>query len=231
MDKKQKSVIAVYAIIFVIYNILFWVIPFPKCASAIVMYIFTLVSIAASLYITHIAFSKGGDIKSKFYGFPVFKLGIIYTVLQLAMGFVICIINFFVTVPAWVAVVLSVLAAGFAAIGVITADNVRDAIEEHETETERVIEKVTYFKLDIESAVSMCTDTDLKKKLNVLAEEFRYSDPVSSDELKEIESIIDLKLIELKKTMDCDVTEAKKIADQLSVLLTDRNRLCKALKK
>lgn len=231
MDKKQKSVIAVYAIIFVIYNILFWVIPFPKCASAIVMYIFTLVSIAASLYITHIAFSKGEDVKSKFYGFPVFKLGVIYTVLQLIMGFVICIINFFATVPAWVAVVLSVLIAGFVAVGVITADNARDIIEEQEAETERVIEKVTYFRLDIESVVPMCADVELKKKLTAIAEDFRYSDPVSSDKLKKIEEEIENKLDELKKVVNTDTNAASEIADQLKLMLADRNRLCKAFKK
>ena len=96
---------------------------------------------------------------------------------------------------------------------------------------ERQTKTVTYFKLNMESVMDFCEDQELRKKLVNLSEKFRYSDPVSCDELEEIEQKITDEIDTLKTLVGTDVDEAAKKITYIENLLADRNRRCKALKK
>ena len=230
MDKKTGSVISIYAIIFVIYNILFWVIPFPKNSASMVVYVFSLLSIVTALGITYIAFAKGNGIKSKIYGFPIFKVGIMYAAIQIIFGIIIFVFGCFTEVPVWISIVLSVILAGLVAIGVIATDNARDIIDEQEAETIRRTKTVTQFRLSIDNIVDMCKDAELKKKLSYLSEDFKYSDPMSAPELEEIEKKIKDAVDELKYFVDNGDETASDKAEQIKIMLADRNRQCKMYK-
>ena len=54
------------------------------------------------------------------------------------------------------------------------------------------------FNLNIASVLDLCSDAAVKKELEKLAENFRFSDPVSSESTEEIENIIMEKLEKLK---------------------------------
>ena len=83
----------------------------------------------------------------------------------------------------------------------------------------------------MESVIDLCENKELRKKLVNLSEKFRYSDPVSCDELEEIEQKITEEIEVLKNLVTSDVDEASKKITYIENLLADRNRRCKALKK
>lgn len=126
LGKKSKSVIAIYAIILVVYIIGFLIIPFNKVAASWISFAFTIIAIAASLFVFNQAFNSKETLVSKIYGYPIFRVGAVYALAQLAIGIVICTIGAFVAVPYWVALLLSIIMLGAAAIGVIITDNTRD---------------------------------------------------------------------------------------------------------
>ncbi len=232
MNKKFKSLIAVYAIIFVLFNILFFVIPFTKSTVIWLMYVFTIVSVVLGFGITVFAFKNDEDLRSKVYGYPVFRVGIIYTLLQLAVFFILCIINSLVHVPIWIGAVLGSILLAVALIGVIITDNVRDIVEAIDIKTEQKIKTITLFKLDISSLAGKCTDSDTRKKLLKLSDELRYSDPVSSDELAQAEHNIKAGIEELAVMLESgDKAKTEQKIEKISTMLADRNRRCKALKK
>ena len=132
LSKRQQSVVIVYAIATVVFVVLTLAIPFPKPAASWMMFAFTIVSFAGGCGITLFAFSKSAELKSKFYGYPVFRIGFLYTAIQLALAVLVYIVGGFVDVPYWVGLALSVLLMGLAAIGVITTDTARDFVEEIE---------------------------------------------------------------------------------------------------
>ena len=232
MNKKQKSFVAIFVIAFVLYNVLFFAIPLRKIAASWVMYVFSLVAIILSACITAYAFGKeDSNLKSKIYGYPIFKIGMVYVAVQILLGAVIGLIGAFVHVPAWIAVVIAVVLLGLALAGVIATDNIRDVIEEQEEVLERQTKTVTYFRMNMESVIDFCEDEELRKKLVNLSEKFRYSDPVSCDELEEIEQKITEEIEVLKNLVTSDVDEASKKIVYIENLLADRNRRCKALKK
>ena len=231
MNKKNKSIIAVYGILAFIYLLAFVIIPFPKNAASWISFVFTLVSFVLSLCVTLYVFGKDDEMTSKFYGFPIFKIAYMYPLVQFAVGLLICVIAAFVAVPYWVALILSLVILGVSAIGVIATDNARDIVEATEAESERVTKATKMFNLNIASVLDLCNDAAVKKELEKLAENFRFSDPVSSDATEDIESTIMEKLENLKisiSSSDSDESIAK--ITELKNLLAERNRICKVSK-
>lgn len=232
MNKKNKSIIAVYGILAFIYLIAFVIIPFPKNAASWISFVFTLVSFVLSLGVTLYVFGKDDEMTSKFYGFPIFKIAYMYPLVQFIVGVVICLIAAFVAVPYWVALILSLVILGVSAIGVIATDNARDIVEQTEAESERVTKATKMFNLNIASVLDLCTEPSVKIELEKLAESFRFSDPVSSDATEDIESTIMEKLENLKisiSSSDSDENIAK--ITELKNLLAERNRICKMNKR
>ena len=232
MNKKNKSIIAVYGILAFIYLIAFVIIPFPKNAASWISFVFTLVSFVLSLGVTLYVFGKDDEMTSKFYGFPIFKIAYMYPLVQFLVGVVICLIAAFVAVPYWVALILSLVILGVSAIVVIATDNARDIVEQTEAESERVTKATKMFNLNIASVLDLCTEPSVKIELEKLAESFRFSDPVSSDATEDIESTIMEKLENLKisiSSSDLDENIAK--ITELKNLLAERNRICKMNKR
>ena len=232
MNKIQKSLISVCVIIFVVLSVLYFAIPFPKNGASWIAYIACVIAVVFGWFTANIAFKGTETLRSKVYGFPVFRIGYIYLIAQVIFTVILCLINIVYLVPAWISVVISVIFLAMALAGVIITDNVRDTIEKVDEETETETKKVTYFKLDIASVVDMCNDSELKKKLNILSDKFRYSDPVSCDELMGIENKIS---DEIEKLRDIVIENNRGAAEEkisyITNLLEDRNRKCKALKK
>ena len=231
MNKKNKSIIAVYGILAFIYLIAFVIIPFPKNAASWISFVFTLVSFVLSLGVTLYVFGKDDEMTSKFYGFPIFKIAYMYPLIQFVVGLIICIVAAFVAVPYWIALILSLIILGASAIGVIATDNARDIVEQTEAESERVTKATKMFNLNIASVLDLCTEPSVKKELEKLAESFRFSDPVSSDATEDIESTIMEKLENLKlgiSSSSADENIAK--ITELKNLLAERNRICKVSK-
>ena len=231
MNKKNKSIIAVYGILAFIYLIAFVIIPFSKNAASWISFVFTLVSFVLSLGVTLYVFGKDDEMTSKFYGFPIFKIAYMYPLVQFAVGVIICLIAALEAVPYWVALILSLVILSVSAIGVIATDNARDIIEENEAEIERVTKATKLFNLNVSSVLDLCTEPSVKKELEKLAESFRFSDPVSSDATEDIESTIMEKLENLKisiSSSDSDENIAK--ITELKNLLSERNRIFKVSK-
>ena len=230
MNKKVGSFVAVYLILFVVFNVVALVIPFKSCASRWITYAFMDIAIILSAGITWIAFSKGEDVKSKFYGFPIFKIGMIYTAVQFVVWLVITCVCFAAKVPAWVSVVVSIVILALALIGVIAADNTRDIVEEHDKKIVEQTRTIKTFSLNMTSLIAACKDENLRKAVEKLAEKVKYSDPVSSEATADIESQIQKEVDLLAEFIGADNSAAMEKVKEITLLLNERNILCKECK-
>ena len=79
MNKPKKSAVAIYGIIAILFILLTVLIPFPKPASSWIMFAFSIISLAVGAGISLYAFGKPKDLMSKFYGYPIFRIGYLYT--------------------------------------------------------------------------------------------------------------------------------------------------------
>lgn len=231
LDKKAKSTIAVYAIILIVYVLSFLIIPFNKNAASWISFFFTIIAIVGSLFVCGCAFKAKETLVSKIYGFPIFRVGAIYAIVQLVVGVIICAIGAFVAVPYWVALLFSVILLGAAAIGVIITDNTRDLIEEIDDSVKVETKNVTYFQINIAGIVDDCENPDVKADLEALNQLFEFSDPVTNEETKESEEIIKAMLAELKTlVVDGSTDDIKALIKKITNALNERNRICKASK-
>jgi hypothetical protein len=229
MDKKSLSAVIIYGIILFVYIVAFFAIPFPKFSVAWISFLFTLIAIAGSLFVTALAFKSKETVISKVYGFPIFRVGAIYAAVQLVLGLVFSVVG--LLVPAWIPLVIYVVLLGAAAIGVIITDNTRDMIEQLDEELKVDIKNVTYFQVDIAGIVDACENDEVKPELAELNDLFTYSDPVSNDETRPLEDEIKELLKELRGIIDEGSTEdIKKLIKKIKLALNERNRVCKVSK-
>lgn len=231
MNKRTQATAIIYAILFMVYNIVFFCIPFPKTAAAYTELLFTWVAFGISYTIYRNAFDGTESLQSKVYGFPIFRLGYLYLGVQSILGLLIGLIGYVTTVPMWIVIVLSVLLLGAALIGVIATDQVRNTIEDLEQQTEQQTKTMTYFHLDVSELLGKAKTNELKEQIRKLEDEARYSDPVSSDSLTEIEQKLQLEIHTLRTLMETDEKQAVQKAVEIRKLLGDRNRRCKAEKR
>ena len=100
---------AALAVLLVLYILVVFLIPFVKTATFWVSFVFTLVAFGVVGAAFYIAFIKTPDAKSKFYGFPIAKIGAIYGMAQLVAGILFMALAAYV--PAWVAVLIYAIAS------------------------------------------------------------------------------------------------------------------------
>lgn len=230
-NKRIKSILSVYAIAMIVYIVLAAVIPFSKPAGSWITFAFTILSFILGAAISILAFDKGSTLISKFYGYPVFRIGIIYTVSQIIISVLIFAVGAFVNVPYWIGLSVSILLLGIAVIGVITADNARDYVNEVDTKNEVSTKPLTRFNIDIADILDNCKDPEVYEALKKLNEKFRYSDQVSSPATEEKEEEIKQEIEKLKNIINNENTE--NVIDEIrliSNLLSSRNRICESRK-
>lgn len=232
LDKKAKSAIAVYFIILFIYVLTFLVTPFNKRAASWISFAFTIISLVCSLIVCGIAYKSRGTLVSKIYGFPIFKIGVMYAIVQLVIGIIICVIGAFAEIPYWCALLFSVILLGAAVIGVIVTDNTRDMIEDADESIRFETYNATYFQINIAGIVDECKSPDVKVDLEALNQLFEFSDPVTSNETQYIEEIIKTMLTELKVLIvDGSNDDIKALIKKITNAVKERNRICKAAKQ
>ena len=85
--------------------------------------------------------------------------------------------------------------------------------------------------MDAESLVVKAKSDEIKAELKKVYEAIRYSDPMSNDALTDIETQIKLKFNALSKAViSSNAEETETMAEDLLVLVNDRNKKCKLLK-
>lgn len=231
LDKKAKAVAAVYAITLFVYILAFIMTPFSKNAASWISFFFTIVSVIISYAVTKMAFEKKETLVSKLYGYPIFKVGIVYVFVQFIVGVIICMIGAFVSVPAWCAVVFGIVWLGMNMIGVIAVEQSRDIVENIDAAAETKRETMTMFQIKVSGLLNSCEDAELRKELKTLEEAFHFSDPVSNDYTIVSENKITELLHELTAQInEGNVTASLENIKTISQILVERNRICQ-LKK
>lgn len=96
----------ILAAVLVVCNVTAFAVPFHKNPVFFLSWLFTLAAIVAQAYVARTAFYQGEGVKSKFYGWPIATIGVMYLAAQLVLGLVFMAMGFAVTVPVWLPLVL-----------------------------------------------------------------------------------------------------------------------------
>ncbi len=222
MKKNSTKGYILLGILFVLVSVIAFTVPAAKTTAFWISYAFTVIAFAAQIVIWKAALGRAESLKSKFLGFPVVHIGMVYLVVQI-IAFAVFL--FAPALPIWSAIVTGAVIAGISAICMIAADVGRSQIEQVSAKARERTFYIKQLQTDIESLANTETNAETKARLKQLAEKIRFSDPMCDAQTANIENQITLKISELKSA-----TGKSRIINEINSLLDERNKKIKILK-
>lgn len=214
------------AVVLVIFSVVAFAVPFAKSAVFWVSYYFGVIAVVAQSYTLYQTFFREQQAKSRFYGFPILRIGLIYMVVQLIASLIFMALASIA--PLWLPIVVDIMLLGVAVIGLIAADVTKDEIQRQEQTVKKDTSTMRELQSKVRMLVSQCEEPQLKADVSRLSEALQYSDPVSSEALGEIEQELREYIGELQKAVsERQVPAARTLCQRTMDVLAERNRLCK----
>lgn len=232
--KKSFMVYAVcWAILLAVFNIICFATPseaagMTKFGGAFwAGYIFITLAFIGQLICAFLAF-KAENAQKLFYNLPLITVSYTGLIITIIFGAVCMAIP---NLPNWVGIIVSLLALAFTAIAVIKANAAGEVVANIDGKVKAQTSFIKNLIADTESILAHTKSESVKAECKKIYEVVRYSDPMSNELLSVIETKITLKMDELYSVVVADdVDKAKEIADEIVILVGDRNKKCKVLK-
>lgn len=224
MTKNANRGLIVLAIVLAVFSLIAFAVPFAHTAVFWIAYGFGVFAILFQLYIFKTTFAGNCDAKSRFYGFPIARLGIYYLVAQLILSVIEMALAGLI--PAWPVIIVNVLALAFALIGCITAETMRDEIVQQDHKLKKNVLTMRELQSLAASMMGQCSDEEMKNAVKKIADELRFSDPVSSDATAELEAEMRSQLADIQQAVvEGDAEGAKVLCRKMMGNLAERNRV------
>lgn len=223
MTKNRIRFYISLAAVLVAFCVIALVVPFVRTAVFWLSLGFGVLAIGVQLY--SMPNAMNGSTLSKFYGFPILRISFIYLAAQLVLSLMFMALA--KLVPVWVPTVLYLVLLCAALIGFVGADSVRDEVVRQDDRTKQQVSVMRAFQSQVANLSINC-DESCKAELDKLADEFRYSDPVSSDAITDAEDELRRCIDELQRAVAENQSEdISRLCRKTSLVLAERNRLCK----
>lgn len=235
MNDILKKYTAAWAIFVVVFNVIIFAIPseiagMTKTGGAFwSSYIMIMLAFIGQIGCAKRAF-KESEAERFFLKMPLVTISYIALILSIAAGAVCMLIP---DLPNWVGVIICALILGFNAAAVVQADTATDVISDIEQKTADKTAFMKQLKADAEILSGRSMQPEIKSIVKKVCEAIRYSDPVSNVNLADTENDIKRKFHEFSAlaTNGADVEGLKEIQYELIMMIDDRNRRNKALKR
>lgn len=229
IGKKAGITLAIIAILAVVYNVIFFVVPWNNgmsVAATWITYGCTWLALIFGGVVTAVAFNKK-ELKSRIFGIPVHCVGYTVLLIQLLIDGVIMGVGHWYEIAFWIPTIVEVLLFALATIMVIARAANRDFIDS--IDKKEVKEAyIRQLRVEVDSLVEANTLEALNADLTKLAETVRYTDPVSHKDVEDTEDQITVAFEELEKAVaDGDVAKAQAAIAKMNRLLSERKAILK----
>ena len=222
MDVNRIKGYCIGIILFILFNITAFAIPTTRTTTFWITYVFTIIAFIAQIFIWNFALEKAKNLQHRLWSFSIIYIGIVYLVLQIIVFFLFRIIA---TLPTWSAIVVSVIISGISIASILASESGVNEIKQNEIKVQNKISFIRVLQTEIDLLINREKDDDVRLALENLAQKIRFSDPMSSEQLKVLENEIDSKVSDLKIA-----TNKKELIDIIKLLLDERNIKCKMIK-
>lgn len=229
IGKKAGITLAIIAILAVVYNVIFFVVPWNNgmsVAATWITYGCTWLALIFAGVVTAVAFNKK-ELKSRIFGIPVHCVGYTVLLIQLLIDGVVMGVGHWYEIAFWISTIVEVLLFALATIMVIARAANRDFIDS--IDKKEVKEAyIRQLRVEVDSLVEANTLEALNADLTKLAETVRYTDPVSHKDVEDTEDQITVAFEELEKAVaDGDVAKAQTAITKMNRLLNERKNILK----
>ena len=225
MNKNQKYYIGFWVILFLVFQAIAFIAPgwsnIEKYTSSFwIGYAFITISFVGQLICTLNAL-KEDNLTKLFYKIPLIRISYIGLIVSFVFGGACMLIS---PLPYWVGAVVAVIVLAVTALAVVKASAAADIV----AEIDEKVRKQTFFirnlTIEAETLMAKAKEPESKVLCKKIYEALRYSDPMSNEELSTIEGKIEAQFAVFSDTFSSDV------AEEILLLIGERNRKCKLLK-
>ncbi|MDE5603973.1 MAG: hypothetical protein K2I73_00130 [Eubacterium sp.] len=233
MKKYFKYYGICWAIAFVVFNVITFVVTGATMGFAALLpsfwigYGFITLAFIGNL-ICSLMFFKEENKNKVFLKISVLRLSYSALVASLIAGVIAMVVP---AIPYWVGIIVDVLILAFYAIAIVKASAAADIVNNVE---QKVKEKTFFIKaltVDADSIMERAKNDEIKAEAKKVYEAIRYSDPMSSKALANIENQIQNQFnVFADAVQNNDIDLAKSSANELVILVNDRNKKCNLLK-
>ena len=229
MKRARNTFLIIWAICFALYNVIVFVVPNENYGteSFWIGYALITASLVGNLVCSFIALNTKSNAKV-FYKIPLIAISIVGIVASTIAG------AFVMTVPdieTWVGVIVSFAILAIVAIVILGAKSTADIIGEIDDIVRTETSFIRDITLDAELLMSSAGNDEIKADIKKVYEAFRFSDPMSSDALNDIEDRIQNQFNLLQEVVITENTEkVSQVSKDLLNLIDYRNKKCKITK-
>lgn len=233
MNKNFKYYVCIWAILLVVFNIATFVSPneaagMTKFGGAFwVGYIFITLAFIGQLAVSFFAFNAK-NMQKFFYKIPLIRISWTGLILTLIFG-VLCMV--IPDLPNWIGIIVCFAVLAFNAISLAKANIAADIVSETDDKVKAQTSFIKTLTVDAESLMSRAQNETAKSAVKKVYEAVRYSDPMSNDGLSGVEGDITIKFSKFTEAVISEDSETVvTLADEIIILLGDRNKKCRLLK-
>lgn len=226
MNKNQKHYFGIWAVLLVLFNVIAFISPgwitYEKyTASFWIGYAFISISFGGQL-ICALSALKEQNLTKLFYKIPLIKVSYTGLIVSFVVGGACMLIS---PLPYWIGMLVVAIVLAATAMPIIKAKSASDMVADVD---EKISQKTFFIKnlmVDAECLMSRAKTPEDKAVCKKVYEALRYSDPMSSDALTEIEKKIQVQFDAFSENISDDA------AEELLLLIGERNSKCKMMKE
>lgn len=233
MKNVFKYYVVCWAVLAAVFNLIVFIVPnemigMNKFGGAFWSgYVFIMLAFVGQLVCAYFAF-KAENKQKFFYNLPLITISYAATIASVIVGTLCMVIP---NLPNWIGIIICLVILAFSAVSVVKAKAAADVVSEIDKKIKVKTLFIKSLTVDAESLMARAKTDEINAELKKVYEAVRYSDPMSDEALSGIESQITLKFDLLSKTVAEENAEAvRSAAEELVILINDRNKKCKLLK-
>lgn len=232
MKKIFKFYLAMWAVLLALVNVIAfvsagWEGQEKYTASFWVGYVFIMLAFVGQLVCSYLALRED-DVKKLFYNIPLVTISYTGLILSFICGGLCMLIS---SLPYWVGVILCAAVLAFTAIAVLKASMAAELVSETDEKLKISTALMKTLTAEAKGFEAKAQTEESKSACKKVYEALRYSDPMSSEELADIENEIAKKLSEIKTAAEAENGESlSELTEQAIMLIKERNDKCKLLK-
>ena len=229
MKRARNTFLIIWAICFALYNVIVFVVPNENYGteSFWIGYALITVALVGNLACSFIALNSKSNAKL-FNNIPLITTSIVETVVSSIAGAI------FIAVPgikSWAVVVVSAIILAISAIVSVIAKSTADTVSDIDDKIKKQTSFIKGITLDAELLMSSAGNDEIKAEIKKVYEAFRFSDPMSSDALNDVEDRIQNQFNLLQEVVITENTEkVSQVSKDLLNLIDYRNKKCKISK-
>ena len=232
MNSLTKNYTIAWAVMLAVFNGIAFATPgwagAPKYTGAFwAGYVFVTIAFVANLCLTFWAFKDAGNsTKRMFYNLPVIRISYSMLIVSLIVG-ALTMVNSLL--PTGIAVAILLILVVFYTVTIVSSKVAIDAVEAVDTKIEAKTSFMKDLRAKADSLVKSASTPAIKEECNKVFEAIRFSDPMSSPSLDQIESQINIKYMEFSTAAKSGEEDKVKVLNkELQDLIAERNAECKA---